>query len=518
MSHPEQEVVQRLGRDGLARVLDDLLDQRRLVRLANTCGLRYPGMRTQSQKRERILQDLVERAEGEDTTRRTIFRALKKETGAAARTWARLGEPEKLERVRAVAEAAEDGQLGLHLFLLAQDDGGGKLADGLTALLARPDLRPAPGNGAPADETVKLKRELARLKKRATEQQKKVAHLDGQLAKSRETARTTKRDLIQRKGELAESRLLVERLRKELRDARGAEEEAAAQAQRAPSDDALDKLARSVRRLSTEQRKLTHAVEALGPPRGKAAPVIDPQQLGSLAEGLQALQKEMAAFRRDRRKETKETTQQLDELRAEVRSYKTAVKKRVGGPLSRRRKGEPERVGVFVDVQNMYYGARRLKGKLDFDALLETAVRDRRRVQAKAYVVESKEIDQSGFISILEQRGIDVHRKTLRVRADGSMKGDWDMEMALDILDAAPRLDVLVLVSGDGDFTSLVQRVKLMGPRVEVIGWPRTTAKSLIESADAFQALDRNFMIRGERKRPKPAADQPDPAPQKSAG
>ncbi len=101
---------------------------------------------------------------------------------------------------------------------------------------------------------------------------------------------------------------------------------------------------------------------------------------------------------------------------------------------------------------------------------------DRRLIQATAYVVESKEIDQSGFIAMLQQRAIEVRRKTLKVRADGSMKGDWDMEMALDILDMrAASLDVVVLVSGDGDFTSLVKRVKAMGPRVEVVAFPRNT-------------------------------------------
>ena len=78
------------------------------------------------------------------------------------------------------------------------------------------------------------------------------------------------------------------------------------------------------------------------------------------------------------------------------------------------------------------------------------------------------------------------------------MKGDWDMEMALDILDMAPKLDVVVLVSGDGDFTSLVRRVKTMGPKVEVVAFPRNTAKSLLEAADRFHPLDRRSMIRSE--------------------
>ncbi len=128
--------------------------------------------------------------------------------------------------------------------------------------------------------------------------------------------------------------------------------------------------------------------------------------------------------------------------------------------------------------------------------MLDSAIVGRRLIQCTAYVVESKEIDQSGFIARLQQKAIEVRRKSLRVRADGSSKGDWDMELALDILDAAANLDVVVLVSGDGDFTSLVKRVKRMGPRVEVIAFPRNTAKSLLEAADRFQPLDRKFMIR----------------------
>ena len=98
----------------------------------------------------------------------------------------------------------------------------------------------------------------------------------------------------------------------------------------------------------------------------------------------------------------------------------------------------------------------------------------------------------------MERPGVDGRADVLKVRADGSMKGDWDMEMALDILDMAPKLDVVVLVSGDGDFTSLVRRVKTMGPKVEVVAFPRNTAKSLLEAADRFHALDRRAMIRTE--------------------
>ena len=231
---------------------------------------------------------------------------------------------------------------------------------------------------------------------------------------------------------------------------------------------------------------------------------------GDLVEAIAALRKDAASERRAARKAARERDRRLEELTARVESFESVIRQHAGRPGARRPARGKARVGVFIDVQNVFYGARQLKGKLDFDALLSAAVRNRRLIVARAYVVETKEIDQSGFIAVLEHRGIQVRRKNLRVRADGSMKGDWDMEMALDILDAAPDLDVVVLVSGDGDFVSLVGHVKTTGPRVEVLAFPRNTAKALIEAADQFRGLDRTFMIRSSAKRrPSPPAAAP---------
>ena len=240
------------------------------------------------------------------------------------------------------------------------------------------------------------------------------------------------------------------------------------------------------------------------------APAVPVETLDALAGAVAELQKDVSALRRERRKDLLDQAKRLDEIASGIEAARTAVEASPKASRSAaRKKGEPERVGVFIDVQNMYYSARQLKGKLDFDALLQASVLDRRLIQATAYVVESKEIDQSGFIAMLQQRAIEVRRKTLKIRSDGSMKGDWDMEMALDILDMAPKLDVVVLVSGDGDFTSLVKRVKSMGPRVEVVAFPRNTAKSLLEAADRFHALDRRAMIRVADSL---AAESPEPS------
>jgi uncharacterized LabA/DUF88 family protein len=510
---PDKEVLERLGPDGLLRVLDDLLDQGRLVRLANACALRYPGMRTQSQKRDRILRDLVQRTVSNDAARKATLKVLRKEAVEPASEWATLPAEERRRRVSDEAHLVATGNLGVLLFLLADGAADGGEDEMLSQLLQRPDVRPekAPApdpaaSGTSAASGAELGREVLRLRKKNAEVLKKLQHLEAQWAKSREAEKVLKRDLMRRKGELAESRMLAERLSRELEDARGAARRGASAAvPSAPSDQALSELAKSLRKLADEQRKLTHRLaklEETPPPE----PVLPPEALQPVLSALEELHKETAALRRERRKDLQEQARRLEELRAQVKAAAEAAESAPGGRRPGRRKGEPERVGVFVDVQNMWYAARQLKGKLDFDALLQAAVRDRRLIQAAAYVVETKEIDQSGFIAMLQQRGITVHRKTLKVRADGSMKGDWDMEMALDILDAAPKLDVVVLVSGDGDFTSLVKRVKAMGPRVEVVAFPRNTAKSLLEAADRFQPLDRKFMIRAAEP---PAAGTP---------
>ncbi len=529
MNRSEREVLERLGATGLVRVLNDLFDQGHLVRLANSCGLRYPGMRTQSQKRDRILSDLAERSSREEGARKAVFRALRKETAEAARTWAAMDPKARERELSEEADPDAGRKLALRLFVLASDASDAAGEEALKRLLSREEARraavPAATSAAPAAGATRdpeqLARDTLRLRKKVTELQKKVAYLEGQIGKGRDAEKALKRDLIQRKGELAEARMLNEQLRRELQEARGsATESAAVPASPSPTEAAMAEIATSVRKVASEQRRLNHRLEKLAeapPPTATVAPDALAPALASLDE----LHREIAGLRRERRKDLQEQGARLDEMTAEVRSYRVAAQAAIPAPKSpARRKGEPERVGVFVDVQNMYYAARQLKGKLDFDALLQAAVRDRRLIQAAAYVVETKEIDQSGFIAMLEQRAIEVRRKTLKIRADGSMKGDWDMEMALDILDTAPRLDVVVLVSGDGDFTSLVGRVKKMGPRVEVIGFPRSTAKSLIEAADRFQPLDRKFMIRtGVEAKPHAGADEaatptPEPEPE----
>ncbi len=507
MARSASQIFERLGPAGLSRALAEVLDPGRLVHLATQVGLKYRGMRTKTQPRERLVSDLVAAAEKGEPARQAIVQALGKETSRAARDWAALDPEAKLQRLGAGSD------VGLHLFLLASAEDDSDL-DALGGRLARAWLLSRSTNGARAVPDAAASapvRDEQRLRRRLTALEKKVRHGDAQLAKSRDVQRALKSDLIQRKGELAESRMLVERLRHELAGARTAAQVATApKPAESGADPGLTELARVVRGLEALQRKLVHAVERARPAPAPRPTTADPRP--ALAEqSEQRIKRELERQRRELGQALEQQTRRIDELRAELVQRDDSVARRPG--RRPRARGPGGRVGVFIDVQNVYYGARRLKGKLDFDALLQTAVRDRRLIQATAYLVESEEIDQSQFIARLEERAIRVRRKPLKVRADGSMKGDWDIELALDVLDAAPDLDVVVLVSGDGDFTSLAKRVKALGPRIEVIAFPRTTAKSLLEAADHFEPLDAKFMIHDRRR----GSDGPRPAPERGA-
>ena len=154
------------------------------------------------------------------------------------------------------------------------------------------------------------------------------------------------------------------------------------------------------------------------------------------------------------------------------------------------------RVGIFVDVQNIFYAAKQFNARLDYEKLLQVGTANRRLIRAMAYLVQSPGVDQSSFISMLQQKSYEVRRKDLRQRSDGSAKGDWDMGMAIDIMGYVNTLDVVVLVSGDGDFVPLVDLVKTTGPRVEVISFTHNTAKDLIHSADTHIPIEETLLLR----------------------
>ena len=150
-----------------------------------------------------------------------------------------------------------------------------------------------------------------------------------------------------------------------------------------------------------------------------------------------------------------------------------------------------QRVGVFVDAQNMYHSAKNLyRAKVNFKKILETAVGERMLVRAFAYVIKTESGEESAFIEALEKSGYEIRVKDLQIFPGGMKKADWDVGMAIDAVILADKIDVAVLVTGDGDFISLVEYLRVnKGLRVEVVSFERSTSAKLIETVDAFTDL-----------------------------
>ena len=153
-----------------------------------------------------------------------------------------------------------------------------------------------------------------------------------------------------------------------------------------------------------------------------------------------------------------------------------------------------QRVGVLVDIQNLYYSARILfQKKVNFDAALKAAVGDRKLIRAIAYGIKTVEGLEEKFFDALIKSGYDVKTKDLQIFPDGSKKGDWDVGIAVDAIKLSRSLDVIVLISGDGDYLPLVDYLRgTTGCRVEVVAFKESASAKLIESADNFINLSEN--------------------------
>lgn len=152
-----------------------------------------------------------------------------------------------------------------------------------------------------------------------------------------------------------------------------------------------------------------------------------------------------------------------------------------------------QRVGVFIDVQNIYHSVKNLYGaRVNFEVLLKAVVADRPLVRAVAYVAKSETaVGEDSFFDALRKTGLELRSKDLQVYADGMKKADWDVGMAVDAIRMANFLDVVILVTGDGDFVPLVEYLKWgMGRQVEAAGFEKTTSSRLRDAADRFVALD----------------------------
>ena len=156
-----------------------------------------------------------------------------------------------------------------------------------------------------------------------------------------------------------------------------------------------------------------------------------------------------------------------------------------------------QKIAIFADVQNIYYTCKdRYQKHFNYSAFWRQATANRQVVAAYAYAIERGDTKQRGFQKILKDIGFQVKLKPYIQRSDGSAKGDWDVGITLDVLELAEQVDVVILLSGDGDFQLLLQRAReRFQAQSEVYGVESLTAQGLIEIADRFVAIEGNLLL-----------------------
>jgi uncharacterized LabA/DUF88 family protein len=163
------------------------------------------------------------------------------------------------------------------------------------------------------------------------------------------------------------------------------------------------------------------------------------------------------------------------------------IKKMRTGSVS----SEHQRVGVFVDAQNLYHSAKNLyHAKVNFKKVLETAVGKRRLIRAFIYVIRTETGEEKAFVEALEKGGFEIKEKDLQIFPGGMKKADWDVGLAMDAVILSDKIDVAIIMSGDGDFIPLVEYLRISkGLKVEVVSFGRSTSAKLKEAVDVFTDL-----------------------------
>ncbi|MBU6141770.1 NYN domain-containing protein [Patescibacteria group bacterium] len=172
-------------------------------------------------------------------------------------------------------------------------------------------------------------------------------------------------------------------------------------------------------------------------------------------------------------------------------------------PLSVKRKDQ--RVGIFVDIQNLYHSAKNLyHARVNYKELMKELVADRNLVGAYAYVVKSETAEgEAAFFDALEKAGLQLRSKDLQIFAGGQKKADWDVGMAVDAIRMCEPLDVVILVTGDGDFIPLVEYLRVgKGKTVEVAAFGRSASGKIKEVADEFIDIEKlpRVILRTQRR------------------
>lgn len=156
-----------------------------------------------------------------------------------------------------------------------------------------------------------------------------------------------------------------------------------------------------------------------------------------------------------------------------------------------------KKIAIFADVQNIYYTTRQAYGKqFNYRKLWQKIAAQGEIICAYAYAIDRGDNQQQKFQEMLKHVGFEVKLKPFIQRSDGTAKGDWDVGITIDVMEVAASVDTVILLTGDGDFAILLDKVKeVYHVTTEAYGVPKLTAKALIDSCSVFHLIDSDLLL-----------------------
>lgn len=155
------------------------------------------------------------------------------------------------------------------------------------------------------------------------------------------------------------------------------------------------------------------------------------------------------------------------------------------------------KIAVFADVQNIYYTTRQAyQRQFNYYKFWENCQAKGKIIVANAYAINRGDSQQQKFQNTLQKIGFTIRLKPYIQRSDGSSKGDWDVGITIDVMEAAVEADIVILLSGDGDFDLLLQKINdTYSVSTHVYGVPKLTAKSLINAASVYVPIEEELLL-----------------------
>lgn len=482
-------IMSRLSPSALGVAVLDAFGRKELVKFMGREGIEYPGVRITSIPEAELAHALIAEALQHEPLLHRLVVILDERHDAMLRRIRGMDLATFRKRTRTLDDILDVGRAGSVIWALFRD-GREEMAAEALPFFKRFDyecgreidgaIRRGLAAGTPKDGG--RKKELAELRKKCARLEEENAGLRKRLQEYKAEADR----LAGEKGALAKEK-------RGLGDMLGKLKERMVALQGGVPSDSKPHLRRRVRDLEKENERLAHDLarsrEHADAELGEAA-----TRRAKIEGELQEARERSAAFGDEKERANAENARLREALRAmEERISRKAAP--APPPVATGR-----RVGIFVDCQNVYYLARECYGKrLDYKKLLDVILRGRHCVKALCYIVEAAEVDQDRFLKMLDYCGYTVRKRPLIRRADGSAKGNWDVGIATDVMTLIDKnkLDVVVLVTCDGDFVDLVNVLKQRGLSVEVVGFPNRTAMSLQGSADELYYIREDLMLQG---------------------